>query len=382
MLQNGYQYALLLYKMDGTLLGQAPIAVDWEPAAEWTRFQALRRGLAAPAERRAASILPHVMPIWNSRRGEPYVRGFRLDLGAGDASDFDITYFQDLASAASSTLLERGELAAGDSYLYRAVAYPSPPSPADADLAAERPRAAFTAEVVIPPLDFRDGRLAAFTEESAPLGKHDTGAGAAAADISVFVPGALLDEVSDLTRRAGDRETGGILIGNLHRDPAAGDLFLEVTAQIPARHAEAELGRLSFLPADWTEVQAALDLRRQGEIMLGWWHCHLARLICKDCSIESQRRCRFATGTFSEHDRHLHRTVFPRAYSVALVVNDAATGLSHSMFGWRQGRVAARGFRVTNGDKRWQPPTDPSPRRRRRRNLPRSLPKSGSCSRA
>lgn len=373
MLQNGYQYALLLYKMDGTLLGQAPLAVDWEPAAEWTRFQALRRGLAAPAERRAASILPHVMPIWNSRRGEPYVRGFRLDLGAGDASDFDITYFQDLASAASSTLLERGELAAGDSYLYRAVAYPSP---ADAGPPAERPRAAFATEVVVPPLDFRAGRLAAFIEESLSLGKHRAG------DIPAFVPGAVLDEAADLTRRASDRETGGILIGNLHRDPAAGDLFLEVTAQIPARHAEAELGRLSFRPADWTEVQAALDLRRQGEIMLGWWHCHLARLICKDCSIESQRRCRFATGTFSEHDRHLHRTVFPRAYSVALVVNDAATGLSHSMFGWRQGRIEPRGFRVTNGDKRWQLPTDPSPRRRRRRNLPRSLPKSGSCSRA
>jgi hypothetical protein len=49
---------------------------------------------------------------------------------------------------------------------------------------------------------------------------------------------------------------------------------------------------------------------------------------------------------FSDHDHHLHRSVFPAAYSIALVVNDASDGLSHSCFGWYEGVLVPRGFHV------------------------------------
>ena len=53
------------------------------------------------------------------------------------------------------------------------------------------------------------------------------------------------------------------------------------------------------------------------------------------------------TDYFSAQDRLLHRTVFPAAYSVALVVNELAEDRSTlSLFGWRQGMVVQRGFQA------------------------------------
>ena len=47
----------------------------------------------------------------------------------------------------------------------------------------------------------------------------------------------------------------------------------------------------------------------------------------------------------SEPDRVLHRTVFPRGYSVALVVNlITAAEHTYSLFGWREGLLQTRGF--------------------------------------
>ena len=79
--------------------------------------------------------------------------------------------------------------------------------------------------------------------------------------------------------------------------------------------------------------------------MLGWWHSHPVREWCKDCTRERQQTCALAAGFLSAHDRALHRHVFPRAYSLALVVNDVACGgPTFSLFGWRDGLLEPRGF--------------------------------------
>ena len=50
---------------------------------------------------------------------------------------------------------------------------------------------------------------------------------------------------------------------------------------------------------------------------------------------------------FSNTDIHMHRTVFPRAYQVALLVSDhGREALEVNLFGWRQGGVVARGFEI------------------------------------
>jgi hypothetical protein len=91
-------------------------------------------------------------------------------------------------------------------------------------------------------------------------------------------------------------------------------------------------------------VQAALELRTLGESMLGWWHSHPVREWCKNCPEEKRKQCSLARGFLSEDDRLLHRTVFPRAYSLALLVNDIDGGPTFSLFGWSGGAIEARDF--------------------------------------
>ncbi len=334
MVTNAYSYALMLYRDDGSDLGQVPASVDWEPAREWTRFLAVRQGQLAAG---AVAAATRVEPVWHAKLGEPFLDGFRVSVAANGAgcvsSEFPSAYFRSLAGEATSKLVEQGTLKAGERLVFLAAAFPreeGAPAP---------PASRFLAEEVAAAVPLQESALAAFVEASASAGEL------AEHDLPAFVPERVLAEATELARRAGAKETGGILVGRLHRDPSLPEVFVEVTAQIHAREAVADLTSLSFTAETWTAVQAALDLRRRDELMLGWWHSHPVREWCKECAPEKQRVCRMASDFFSAHDRALHRAVFPRAYSVALVVNDLPAGeATFSVFGWRQGQLVSRGF--------------------------------------
>ncbi|MFY9573147.1 MAG: hypothetical protein WAV20_17235, partial [Blastocatellia bacterium] len=102
MTTNGYQYVIELFREDDSPLGQASVNVDWGPAEEWAKFQALRRGLLSPNETGRVSSIE---PLWLRNLGEPYLEGFRVNIAtnAGEAAtDFATGYFKALASQASS----------------------------------------------------------------------------------------------------------------------------------------------------------------------------------------------------------------------------------------------------------------------------------------
>jgi proteasome lid subunit RPN8/RPN11 len=337
MLKNDYQYALMLYREGVDSLGQVAITVDWEPAREWAEFRALRRGLAVQADE--AERIARVEPVWHAKLGEPYLKGFRVSVeaqGEQTASiDFTTSYFKQLAKQASGLLIKKGSLKKGERFKYLVAAFPQQKT-------TNTPRLSFTTEEVTPGLPLIAESLAHVEHGSSFQGSLDE------EDMPLFVPERVVAEAKALSKAAGAKETGGILIGHLGHDASLPEIFARVTAQIPARHTEASLTSLTFTSATWTDVQAALDLRRKNEIMLGWWHSHPVREWCKGCSIESQKVCKMAVDFFSAHDHALHRTVFPRAYSVALVVNDlAAEDATFSMFGWRRGLLEARGFHLT-----------------------------------
>lgn len=335
MSTNGYRYVVELFREDDTPLGQASVKVDWGPAEEWAKFEALRRGLNGSNE---TGRVRSIEPLWLREVGEPYLQGFRVLVIAGDhevATDFSSSYFKGIAAQASSHFIEKGRLETGARFRYLAAAFREQ---------SEQPngsRFQFTTEEVTRPIAIKDSSLAEAVAGSVPGGTICAG------DVPVFVPRYVLDEAVTLSREAGAKETGGILIGHLHRDAAVPDVFVEVTAQIHARHTEADLTRLTFTAQTWTEVQGAIDLRRKDEIMLGWWHSHPVREWCKDCSAERQQVCKMAGDFFSAHDHALHRTVFPSAYSIALVANDLPNGeVTFSGFGWREGLLESRGFYV------------------------------------
>lgn len=336
MPSSAYQYTIDLLAEDGQLLGQVPAAPDWEPALEWAIFAGVRRR-QLPAV--TAAPTGEIEPIWHPQRGRPYVSGFRALIpadGSGTvSSDIPTAYFRTLARKASATLVEKGTLRDGEFFRYEVCAFPAPPGAPNPSRAGE-----LSVEELPRPLALDETPLARFLGASVRSGE------VAEDDPPVFVPQHVLDEAVALSRQAKDVETGGILVGKLHRDRDLPEVFLEVTAQIPAQHALSHATKLTFTPETWAAVAAALALRRRGEMMLGWWHFHPD--FCRNCPLERRRQCRLSSPFLSAEDVHLHRACFGRAYQVALLVSDSTvTGLTWSLFGWRRGMVELRGFHMT-----------------------------------
>ncbi len=339
MLGDDYQYTMEFYNEAGEALGQVAVDVDFAPACEWTRLAAARKGVLAPRDYDTPASF---LPIWHSKASRPYLGGFRVRIESNGSGafqcDFSTRYFRDYAAEASQLFVKGGKLKSGDRFVYLLAAFPRQAN--SADHSARR----FQIEDLAPNVPVRESVLSEFESVSAFQGDSD------AELMPVFIPSRVLDETAVLTRKVDEVETGGFLIGHLHRDLNVPEFFLEVTAQIPAVHAIGELARLRFTPKTWSAAQAAISLRRKEELLLGWWHSHPVRhWECRNCPPEKQRTCALTHDFFSEHDRAVHRAVFSRAWSVALVVNNTPYGgPSTSVFGWKHGAIEPRGFYVTN----------------------------------
>jgi hypothetical protein len=339
MSMTTYQYSLDFFRDDGSPLAQVPVAPDWEPALEWVCFEGVRQG-QLPAD--TAAGRGAVEPTWHALTGQPYVSGFRVVVptnGDGVVSrDIPRSYLRGHVQQASAALVEKGILKRGDTFRYLVSAYPSTAHAAEEALAV----ADFSVEEVVQPLPLREAGLESFFCDSVPAGSETVDG-----DMPVFVPHHVLTEALQLARQAGDSETGGVLVGLLRRDSSVPEIFVEITAQIAAPHTRSSSTKLTFTADTWTAVRAALTLRKRGELMLGWWHYHPDFCRLRDCPVERRRSCTASSAFFSAEDVHLHRTCFPRAYQIAVLVSDnTAQGLSASLYGWRQGMVTQRGFHI------------------------------------
>jgi Prokaryotic homologs of the JAB domain len=335
MLTLPYHFALALYGPDATSVGTAPATHDWTLAQEWTRFHYQRRGeLPLDANEDAC-----VLPLWNHQLGEPYCRGYRVEISRPGqrpvSADFPVTHFAVSARQAASLFIERQELREGERYSYLLLAYPAPKESAAED--------GLSVTNASPRMPVGDASLEALRARAEPAGVEDGD------DMAVFVSRQVLREAEAQTAAERGTETGGILVGMLWRDKAAGEIFAEVTAQVPAEHSRGTSVKLTFLPETWAAADAALRLRGRGETYLGYWHSHPVREWCKarECAIEKQKTCPLGKDFFSEDDEAVMRAAFPRAYSIALVANDTAfSPLTFSLFGNREGTFQPRGFCV------------------------------------
>ena len=322
MIQERHQFALELERRDKSPLGQFPVTMDWEPARQWARLAALRAGQQPGLE---ASIEPR----WEATVGKPYVDGICVRL-ADVSVVIPTTYFRTAAQQIAQTLVAEKRLTDGELFNYGVVAFP---------IQKETPRPLFRIEEVTAALPLKPARLPSGVEFGTQYPE----------DLPVLVPQAVLDEATAMTRQAEANEIGAILIGHVCRDDERRDLFIEVTALIPARHALSESAKLTFTAETWTAVDAAIKLRRRNEQMLGWFHSHPAKYWCSaNCSLEARKKCPLSRNFFSAEDCLLHRTVFPMAHCSALVVTNTDAGLKYAMFGWRHGIIAQRGFHILN----------------------------------
>jgi hypothetical protein len=82
--------------------------------------------------------------------------------------------------------------------------------------------------------------------------------------------------------------------------------------------------------------------------MVGWWHSHPGKYwqqtTCAKCPPERRRVCPIASNFFSAHDVSLHETIFPKAYTIALVITNTEEKLRQALYGWRDARLVQRGF--------------------------------------
>jgi hypothetical protein len=338
-----FRYTIEYFRDAGDRVGTVAIEPDWSAALECAQFLGIRRG-TLPA--RSATPAGVIEPVWHADAGAPAVGAIKVVMaGSGAAPAAEVTlpraYFRALAEHGADQLVERGDLARGESFQYLVCAWASDRPDAGARAAGLAPAAgpdAWGVEEVATELALERRDLAPLLASSMPCGSPPDD------DAHVIVPQPVIAETLEASARSGDVETGGVLIGHLRRTLAGDDVFVEITAQIPALHAESQNAKLTFTAETWAAASAAIDLRRRGEIMLGWWHYHPNW--CAKCPAESQARCALRHDFFSGEDVHLHRTCFPRAYHVAMLVSAHAAGPSVSMYGWRRGAVEARQFQV------------------------------------
>jgi hypothetical protein len=332
-----YRFALTLFGEDGNNIGTALVQCDWEPVHEWTRLYFQRKGELPPdlGEDDGASVLP----VWGTKYGEPYCRGFRVQIARPGhepvGRDFPNTYFKEFAETVASGFIEQNKLRDGEVFTYIVVAHPAAPEPPAAVAGLRMTNAS-------PGLPMQEGSIETFLARARPEGVVD------ADDLPVFVSAQVLEQAAAQTHAHEGTETGSILIGKLWRDLSAAEIFVEVTAQIPAEHTSGSNVKLTFTPETWTAAEAALRLRRCGEVYLGYFHSHPVREWCKSraCTPEAQKKCSLARDFFSADDKAVMRAAFPRAYSIAIVANDTAFDLSFSMFGNRRGVTQPRGFYI------------------------------------
>jgi hypothetical protein len=326
--------------------GAAPVTtrelqVDWTPALEWSRLQRVR------ASGSASMIAPEyarISPRWDGREGPPYVG--HVDVGDDDPHGgteiIPTQYFAGAVQQAVGQLVADGKIKVGDRYRWQVCAYRSanaaPSVPAEGSFQVEE--AASTAPMPC----VRDlSKLLAGAQHHGPPATES-----GPPDIPVLFAPAVLKEAAASAVAAGTFETGGILLGKLARDAEGGDLVLQISAQVPAREAIADGASLRFTAATWAQVRAAINLRREDEQILGWWHAHPAALwICRNCPPARRATCPSNRAFFSDMDVAFHRTAFQAAHNVALLLSFLEdTAPRFDLFGWRHGMVAARGYHL------------------------------------
>jgi proteasome lid subunit RPN8/RPN11 len=170
-------------------------------------------------------------------------------------------------------------------------------------------------------------------------------------DFPVLIPRHVLEEAVDEARRAPERETGGVLLGHLRRDPETGEVFLEVTCQVPAEETQATGTSITFTPATWARVREVIEFRGEGEIFAGWVHSHPFRL-CANCPLTPPPECVQKVLFYSSDDEFLMELSFAQPFMVGLLTAvepklEVALGhLPVRLFGWKNGVIRARGFEV------------------------------------
>jgi hypothetical protein len=324
-----------LARADGSVAACVPLEPDWEPASTWVRFEGMRRGLLPPVLSNAPG---EVEPCFATGAGAPTVAALRIAVrdirpqGGIVEEQIPISYLGRQVQGIVRRLVAAGRLGVGEVLRPRICAEPGDESPTSADGGAAR----LTLAEIPRALALIESPMADFLDDATPCGVGDGDP-----DVPLFVPRRVLEDAEALAVAAAEVETGGFLLGHLHRDPALPEIFVEVTAQVPAEHTRGDRTHLTFTPETWAAVDGVRHARGRHESVVAWWHSH--PFFCRRCPVEKRRTCTLEGTFFSAEDVALHH-LFAAAHQTALLFSTNESGVTRSFFGWRAGSVAARGY--------------------------------------
>jgi proteasome lid subunit RPN8/RPN11 len=344
-----YRLALILTGPENEDLGQHPIEPDWVPVRESVQFELLRRD--------GISVTPigeedySLTPIFSTESGGPWLEGVNA-IADSDGQQFSLdfpnaAFVRPASRLLSARMVAEKKVETGDLITYRAVAYPI------GDVPTPGQPSPFTEVAILPPIHEIAGLDATFPGAV----RVETDAGDDAAEpFPILVSHDLIEEIKAASEAADTVETGGLLLGRLHRyeDSDTHRLAVEITAQIHAQYTEASNTSLRFTDETWSAANHALRLRKSAvdslaaEIVIGWWHSHPARTWCPEaCPLENRLTCPKQAPFFSSDDLTLHREVFPKAHQLGLLVNVADAGTTVSAYAANRGVVRQVPYRVT-----------------------------------
>jgi len=268
-----------------------------------------------------------VVPTWHDAQ-RPAITGLSLSLAGGAERQYSREVFSTEAGALIQRLRNDGRVADGEKVSWSAIAREPEPT--------EPRRTVRTKRVPFPlrPASLPDVAMGAY---------------------EICIDAATLRRLRERIGRTRSVEGAELLVGHLLHDARRGALKLHVCDALPLEPGRGGSSNthFSFDPVATAAARRRTLEREDGAEPCGWHHNHNP---CEGCWEHPD--CQVDWVFFSEDDGQVHATLFSGPHMVALVGGKLGELPAHRpgfrLYGWREGQVVERPFRVVgDGAEEW-----------------------------
>jgi proteasome lid subunit RPN8/RPN11 len=166
------------------------------------------------------------------------------------------------------------------------------------------------------------------------LGQPDT---ARQDDVQIFIAQDTLEALQGIARQAVQVEQGGVLVGQVYRQPEASERYLvEIAGHIVAEGTSANVAEFRYNFDSWLRQSELLKERFPGQQIVGWYHTHLVTVAIQPD--EPSQELQTTELFFSDHDRFMHRRFFSDQWYVAMVLNPQGNA---AFFRWFDDKISS-----------------------------------------
>ncbi|MBN2329698.1 MAG: hypothetical protein JXR73_21330 [Candidatus Omnitrophica bacterium] len=336
MIENHYDYCVEIHSKEDGLIAKCRMNIDWAPAVEDALWRGICLGVL-DAFHPDGDIA--IEPSFDPELQAPYIAGFSIRLPIANhpfSVEFNSQYFWMQLYPLTSLLHQQNQSGDKNAYYYQFFAMKK------SSFVETETKSSIKIKALEPAFSMISIDLQSYREKSESVDNPQK-------EFPVFIRRTVLDECIEQSKEAGSLEIGGVLLGSVGKDKD--ETFLEITHQIPVQ-SPGTLNKLEFKPETWEYMRWKVQQRGVQGDWIGWWHTHsYLKDVCHKCEKYKTNSCHAGSLFFSTDDYAVQRTVFPRAYSVALVIGESpCAGLQYGLWGWRKGLMERRGFYVLDSN--------------------------------